>query len=88
MVNDACLRSINAAQDVYQQLGDLADAAQNLDAARLDEVIQQLQPLESRLRTSVPDCQVTTKLPDGSVLTGAPGSGAPSTPAASGTPGA
>jgi hypothetical protein len=84
MVNDACLRAINAAQDVYQQLGDLADAAQHLDAARLDEVIRQLQPLESRLRNSVPDCQVTTRLPNGSVISGTPtptattGSAAPS----------
>lgn len=71
-VNQACLRSINAAQDVYQQLGDLGDAARNLDAARLDEVIQNLQPLQQRLRDNLPACQVTTRLPDGSAITGAP----------------
>jgi hypothetical protein len=72
-VNQACLRSINAAQDVYQQLDALAQAAQNLDAARLDEVIRNLQPLEQRLRDSLPACQVTTRLPDGSVISGGAG---------------
>lgn len=86
-VNQACLRSINAAQDVYQQLDALAQAAQKFDARRLDEVIRNLQPLEQRLRDSVPACQVTTRLPDGSVISGAPGSGAPSSPATT-SPGA
>lgn len=84
MVNDACLRAINAAQDVYQQLGDLADAAQHLDAARLDEVVRQLQPLESRLRNTIPDCKVTTRLPNGLVISGTP---APADSSAASSPG-
>jgi hypothetical protein len=70
MVNDACLRAINAAQDVYRNIEDLAQAAAQLDAARLDAVIQRLEPLQTRLQDAVAACHVTSRLPNGSGSTG------------------
>lgn len=72
MVNDACLRALNAAQDIYGSVNDLARAAGDLDVARLDEVIRQLQPLQSRLLDNLNACEVQTRLPDGSVVSSAP----------------
>ncbi|HEY6744345.1 MAG TPA: hypothetical protein VI357_01375 [Mycobacteriales bacterium] len=69
-VNAACLRAINDAQDTYGAIDDLADAARTLNAARLDEIIRRLQPLQRRLEQDLRDCQVATRLPDGSVSTG------------------
>ena len=68
MVNDACLRALNAAQDIYAAVDDLGEAASQLNAARLDEVIRQLQPLQERLRGNIQDCHVVTRLPDGSTV--------------------
>lgn len=58
-VNEACLRAINAAQDIAAAVEDLGTAAAALDAAQLDEAIRQLQPLQERLQASTADCQVT-----------------------------
>jgi hypothetical protein len=58
-VNTACLRAINAAQDIAAVVDDLGAAAAALDAARLDEVIRQLQPLQERLQENSADCEVT-----------------------------
>ena len=72
MVNEACLRAINAAQDVYRNVGDLAQAASQLNAAQLDAVIQRLEPLQTRLQDAVTACHVTSRLPNGSGITGTP----------------
>ena len=72
VVNQACLRAVNAAQDVYGDIGDLADAARQLNAARLDQVIRDLEPLQARLRQGLEACSVVTRLPD-------TGSGVPAT---------
>lgn len=53
-----CLRAVNAAQDVAQLLDDLGEALAVLNAARLDEVVRRLQPLERRLQSSVEACEV------------------------------
>lgn len=71
-VNDACLRAVNAAQDAYTALNQVGDAARQLNATRLDEIIRRLQPLQSRLRDDVRACRVVTRLPDGSVLSSPP----------------
>lgn len=80
VVNDACLRVLNAAQDVYGAINDLGTAVQDLNAARLDEIIRRLQPLQERLRTSGAACKVQTRLPNGSTISGAPETSASATP--------
>lgn len=77
VVNSACLRAVNDAQDAYGAVNDLADAASSLNAARLDEIVRRLQPLQSRLQQDLRGCQVVTRLPDGSVSSGPPPSPAP-----------
>jgi hypothetical protein len=72
VVNDACLRALNAAQDIYASVNDLGEAASQLNAARLDEAIRQLQPLQGRLRANLEDCTVMTRLPDGSMIDSGP----------------
>jgi hypothetical protein len=57
-VNAACLRAINAAQDIAAAVDDVGAAAAALDAARLDEVVRRLQPLQQRLEENTADCQV------------------------------
>jgi hypothetical protein len=57
-VNAACLRAINAAQDIAAAVGDRGAAAAALDAAALDEEIRRLQPLQQRLREDSADCEV------------------------------
>lgn len=69
-VNASCLRAVNDAQDTYTAVNDLADAASTLNAARLDDIVRRLQPLQRRLEQDLRDCQVTTRLPDGSVRSG------------------
>jgi hypothetical protein len=70
VVDAACLRALNAAQDVSIAVDDLGrvaggvDPAQ-LDAAQLDEAIRRLEPLQSRLRENLASCRVvpTTSSP-------------------------
>lgn len=71
-VNDACLRAVNAAQDAYAAISDVGDAARGLNAARLDEIVRQLQPLQAQLRDNVAACRVVTTLPDGSSVVTTP----------------
>ncbi len=63
-VNAACLRAINAAQDIAAVVDDLGAAAAALDAARLDEVVRRLQPLQQRLEQNTADCQVARSATD------------------------
>ena len=62
--NAACLRAINAAQDIAAVVDDLGAAAAALDAARLDEVVRRLQPLQQRLEQNTADCQVPRSATD------------------------
>ena len=73
-VNAACLRAINAAQDIAAAVEDLGTAAAVLDAAQLDEVIRRLQPLQDRLQENTAECEATGTTPSES----APGSATPS----------
>lgn len=78
-VNAACLRAINAAQDTEDVVDDLGEALAGMNAARLDEVVRRLQPLQDRLQVSIEDCQVVGQVPSRS-----PGQA----PTPSGSPGA
>ena len=69
-VNAACIRAVNEAQDTYGAINDLADAAAALSAARLDEIVRRLQPLQRRLEQDLRACRIATRLPDGSVSSG------------------
>ncbi len=68
IVNDECLRAINAAQDAYAAISQIADAVKNLDLSKLDGIIRQLQPLQSRLQDDIKACQVAVQLPNGAVV--------------------
>lgn len=59
-VNQACLRALNEAQSSYGSVADLISALRSLDAARIDAIIQQLQPLENALRADLQACKVST----------------------------
>ena len=58
-VTPPCLRAVNAAQDASAAVEDLGEAAAALDAARLDEVVRRLQPLQVQLETDLAACEVT-----------------------------
>jgi hypothetical protein len=58
-VNAACLGAVNAAQDAYSAIDELSEAAAALDAARLDEVVRRLQPLQPQLEEDLGACEVT-----------------------------
>ena len=58
-VNQACLRALGVAQDIYGTVDDLGRAARQVDVSRLDRVIQQLAPLQARLRLDLGDCDVS-----------------------------
>jgi hypothetical protein len=85
-VNLACLRAINAAQDIAAAVDELGAAAAALDAAALDEVVRRLQPLQERLQQNAAECEAAR--PDAGGAEGAePGAGelAPGSPTASPT---
>lgn len=77
-VNASCLRTINAAQDVFEAVQGLGEALTELDAGRLDEIVRQLQPLQRRLQSDLEDCDV-----DGQITDDEPGTGAASPTGAS-----
>lgn len=68
VVNDACLRAINEAQDAYNAINKIGDAVRDLNLTTLDDIIRQLQPLQGALRADVSGCHVTSRLPDGSLI--------------------
>ena len=68
IVSDECLRAINASQDAYAAISQIADAVRNLDLSQLDTIIRQLQPLQSRLQDDIKACQVAVQLPNGAVV--------------------
>ncbi len=55
-LSEACLRAINAAQDIAVAVEDVGTAAAALDAAQLDEAIRQVQPLQARLQAATAEC--------------------------------
>ena len=59
-VNDACVRAINAAQDAFQAISELGDAARQFDVAKLDEIVRRLQPIQANLQNDIAACNVTT----------------------------
>ena len=65
IVNDACLRAVNAAQNALAAVEDIGEAARTFNAAELDSIIRRLQPLRTSLVDDVNACKVTTKLPNG-----------------------
>jgi len=68
VVNDACLRAINEAQDAYNAINKIGDAVRQFNLSTLDDIIRQLQPLQGALRNDVSACHVTARLPDGSLI--------------------
>ena len=67
VVNAACLRAINAAQDMLDVLQDLGEALSEFNAARLDEIVRRLQPLQQRLDENSDECQVEGRVPTGAL---------------------
>ncbi len=78
-VTPPCLRAVNAAQDASAAVEDLGEAAAALDAARLDEVVRRLQPLQAQLEADLAACQVTP-VDDPAGETPAPPTTPPATP--------
>ena len=60
MVNQACIQAINAAQDAFQAITELGDAAKQFDIARLDNIIRRLQPIQANLQNDLAACNITT----------------------------
>ena len=58
VVNQACLRALNVAQDTLTAGAALGEAASGLDPAQLDEAVRRLQPLQSRLDVDLAECRV------------------------------
>lgn len=62
-VNQACLDAVTAAQAAYDAIDGIAEAARQLNAGRLDEIVRSLQPLQSQLTDNIGACNVTATLP-------------------------
>jgi hypothetical protein len=77
-IDEACLRAINAAQDIAATVENLGAAAAALDAAQLDEVIRRLQPLQGRLEENTAACEATGSVP--AETAPAPPTGPPAAP--------
>lgn len=80
-LNEACLRALNAAQDIAAAVEDLGAAAAALDAAQLDEVIRRLQPLQARLQENTAACDSTGSAPTETASPSPTPSPTPSAPA-------
>lgn len=62
-VNAACLRVLNESRLTYTAISGLVSALQSLDVAKIDQVIGELEPLQSQLRTDLRTCKIVTQLP-------------------------
>lgn len=71
-VNAACLQAVNDAQSSYAAIADLITALRNLNAAQIDQVIQRLEPLQTKLRNDLHACKVTSRLRGGLPSAGIP----------------
>ncbi len=80
----ACLRAINAAQDIAAAVEDVGIAAAALDAAQLDLAIRQVEPLQQRLQEATADCEVAPGTSPGGPTTGSPS--APTSPGPTASP--
>ncbi len=78
VVNVACLRVINEAQDVYTALTGVDQAVRDVDLQQLDDIVRQLQPIEPRLQRDLLDCRVDTSVETGPTV---PPTGPPTAPA-------
>lgn len=65
LVTDACLRALNDAEDALAAIDDAAQAAAEVNAARLDEVVRRLQPVQDRLQTDLGGCEAVAQRPEG-----------------------
>jgi hypothetical protein len=70
LVSGACFGAVNAAQDTLVLVDDIGDAAAELDAARLDEIVRRLMPLQTRIERGIEACEASA------VVEGRPGPGA------------
>ncbi len=63
-IDEACLAALDAARQAYDAVDEAGQALADLNAARLDEVIHRLQPLEQQLREGADECHVAARLPN------------------------
>ena len=61
-VNQACIQAINTAQDAYQAITELGDAAKQFDITRLDDIVRRLQPIQTNLQNDLAACNITTTI--------------------------
>lgn len=61
-VNAACLRVISEAQQVYNIIAGVGEAADDVDLQRLDDMVRQLQPIEPLLKRDLEACNVDTSI--------------------------
>lgn len=64
-VNAACIRSLNDAQNVYLVLSGLNTAVDDVDLKQLDQMVRDLQPLQTLLQRDLSECEVDTSIADG-----------------------
>jgi hypothetical protein len=79
VVNNACLRAIDDAQGAYRALRGVGIAARQLDAAGLDQIVQDVQAIQAHLGHDVSACNATVQLPAGE-SSQAPASSTPTSP--------
>lgn len=64
-VNPACLEVISDAQRISRILSGVGDAAADVDLQRLDDIVRELQPIQTELERDLPACQVDTTVGSG-----------------------
>ncbi len=74
-VNQACLDAVAGAQAAYAAINDIAEAARDLNAGRLDEIVRSLQPMQAALTDDIQGCNITATLPADMPTTGSALSG-------------
>lgn len=60
---EECVAAVRDAQEVIAAIDDIAEAARALDAARLNDIVRSLQPLEQQLEDNLSECQVDARIP-------------------------
>lgn len=64
-VNGACLRALNDAENVYVVLNGLDTAVSDVDLGQLDQMVRDLQPLQTLLQRDLSECEVNTAIAGG-----------------------